>query len=220
VALSATAGSPPQAAGLAELRKALELDPRSLAAHTLLALHWERQGEYARSREALQAALEIEPHNPALLAGLGNILALQGDLQAAYGAYLAATEAAPRDPAYRRLLAGFSLKYDYAPAVVGLPAARQAILLQPDDPANLVLMAQVLIRLEDLVNAERFLYQALAADANYAPAHLHLGLIYLLRGESSRARQELNRVKVLAPGSPAAEQADHWLQEPQRLHNP
>lgn len=209
----------PGEAGLAELRKAVELDPRSLASHTFLALHWERRGEYDQALKAIEAALEIDPSNPALLAGRGNLQALLGDLQAAHATYLAAVAAAPRNPAYLRLLAGFAMKYDYQLAEVGLPAARQALMLKGDDPANLDLMAQVLIRLNDLVSAERFLHQALEKDEGYTPAHLHLGLVYLLQGDTNRARQALGRVKALAPGSPAAEQAEHWLQSTQRLQS-
>jgi Flp pilus assembly protein TadD len=108
-------------------------------------------------------------------------------------------------------MAAFSIKHDYDVHQIGLPAARQAVILAPDGPAELDTMAQVLISLSDTGSAERFLQRALDANPDYAPAHLHLGIIYALNGDIKLARQKFELAISLAPGTPTAEQAQRLL---------
>lgn len=197
---------------LSDLEKALELDPTSLTANTFLALYWGRRGDYDHALEYLTSTADLYPDNPAIQVELGNTYAVLGDLEAAYQAYQTATELEPRDPIYHRLLAAFSIKYEYHVRQIGLPAARRAVILSPDGPEELDIMAQVLILLSDTGSAERFLQRALDADPGYPPAHLHLGLIYALNGDIQRARQKFNQVIASAPDTPSADQAQRLLE--------
>ncbi len=203
-----------ESAGLAELQKAVALDPKSLAAQTFLSLYWIRQGRYDQALETIRAALEMAPDNPVLVAELAAVLAASGDLDQAYQTYQQAAALSPYDPLYLRLQVDFSLQYDYQVAQIALPLARKLVVQDPQDPTNLDLMAQVFIRQGDLVNAERFLLRLLDANPDFAPAHLHLGLLYLLQGDQAAALQELNRTISLAPGSPEAQQAQQLLDRP------
>ena len=194
-----------------ELERALELDPSSLSANVLMALYYQRRARFDQALEYLRKATELYPQNPALYVELGEVLALSGDLEAALQAYQKTVELAPNDPAYYRLLAGFSARYEYQVGAVGLSAARRAVLLDPANPDSLDSMGQVLFLLGDLTSAERFFLRALDADPNHAPAHLHLGLAYMLQGERDRAYQEWKLVTSLASGTPAAEQAERLV---------
>jgi tetratricopeptide (TPR) repeat protein len=198
--------------GLPDLQKALALDPRSLAANIFLALYWERLGRFDQALDVLHTAIQLDPRNPVLQSELGNTQAILGDLPSALESYQRARDFAPLDPTYLRLMAEFSLKYEYQVREIALVAARQAVLIAPRDPPALDVMGQVLIKLGDNLNAERFLDQAIQADPNYAPAHLHLGFLYLVRGDNTRATQELTLAGALAPGSPAADQSKSLLQ--------
>ena len=200
------------ATGLAELQKALALDPTSLSANTFLALYWQRQGRYDLAQEAIQAAVALAPNNPILQVETGNTLALQGDLETAYQAYLQAIQLAPNDASYYNALVNFSLTYDYHIAEIALPASRQALLLAPDDPVCLDWMGQVLMQLEDLLNAERFFNRAIESDPQYATAHLHLGMVYILQNETEQAYRALNHAIGLAPNAAAGRQAQQLLQ--------
>lgn len=201
----------PPEAGLPELKKAIELDPNSIAAYLFMGMYWRRQDRYDQALASLQTAIEIEPENPILQVEIGEILATLGDLNAALNAYRKASQLAPNDPAYLTLLVMFSLKYEYHIEEIALPAARQAVILAPDDPEVLDSIGQVLIKLDDQINAERFIARALEKDPNFAPAYLHLGQVYLLQGKFALAQAQLNRVKELAPDSPAAEQAQRLI---------
>jgi tetratricopeptide (TPR) repeat protein len=198
--------------GLEEIQCALQLDPASLSAHLFLAYYWVRQERFDLAQQAMLQAQALYPQEAIIQAQSGDILAQSGDLQSAYLAYIQATRLAPQDPLYLRYLIEFSLKYSFDLQNVALPAARQMVILAPGDSQTLDLMAQVLIQLGDLSNAERFVHNALQADPGYAPAHLSLGTIYMLRGDRDLARQELQQVLELAPGSRYAEQALRLLE--------
>lgn len=199
-------------AGREELEKALQLNPESVAAHTFLALYWQRHGDADQAAAALEDAIRLDPENPALHAELGSALARGGDLSSAADAYRRAADLSHSEVEYLRMLAEFSIRYDYQVETLGLEAARQAVISRPEDPAALDTMAQVLVKLNDLTSAERFLNRALQADPNFAPALAHLGLVYLFAGNMESARAELLRARELDPDGPAGMQADRFLQ--------
>lgn len=199
----------PQA--IAALEKALDLDSDSLSVYMLIALHWQRQGRNDQALEYLQEAARRFPNQPALQVELGNVLALQGDLEGGLKAYQRAVELAPREAAYLRMLAEFSIRYEYRPEEVALPAARRAIVLDPADPASFDVMGQVLLFLNDLAGAERFFLRALEQDDDYALGHLHLGMLKILQGQPARAYDEWRRVVSLVPGSPVAVHAQRLI---------
>ncbi len=199
------------AEGLAELERALQLDPKSLSAHLFLSLYWQRQGELEQALEYLEKAAALYPDRPALQTEMGRVLALKGDLEAAGQAYQKASALAPQDPVYYRLLAAFSLEHNYQLTQTGLPAARRALLLSPNDPASLDTLGQVLLELGDIAGAKRFFERALLQQADYAPALLHLGLIYLDEGNREAAYEMLQKALALAPGSSTADQAQRLL---------
>ena len=199
--------------GLPDLKKALALDPDSISANILLGLYWERQERFDLALVYVHQAADLDPDNPDFQAELGQVLASLGDLSTAFEYYRKATELAPQDPEYYRQLAGFCIHYEHMAREIGLPAARQAVLIDPKDPASLDLMAQVLAYLGDPLSALRFSERALAADPSYAPAHLHLGVVYIFLKERTLAREQLDLARTLAPGSPTADQARRLIDQ-------
>jgi tetratricopeptide (TPR) repeat protein len=199
-------------AGLEELELALALDPGSILPHALLAMYWERQGDFEQAASSLQNAIQLEGQNPVLQAQLGKLLALSGEIDAAQAAYRRAAELSPYEDTYQRILASFSLSYNVDVREVALPAARQALIINPGSPQNLDLMGQVLIRLNDCTNARRFLERAVSLDEGYAAAHLNLGVAQALCGDMRSAVEALRQAKRLAPEGPIGEQADRLLE--------
>jgi len=198
--------------GLMEIERALEINPQSIAANTLMALYWQRQNRYDLALVYLHNAENIEPDNPTLQAEIGRTLAIMSDLNKAQLYYEQATELDPSNPHYWRLLADFSIQYKLKLRDIGLPAARQAIMLNPKDPASLDVMGEVFILLKDLSSAMRFLKKAILIDPNYAPAHLHLGFAYLLQESGDLAWKHLWLAATFAePDSATAEQAQRMI---------
>lgn len=195
-------------AGLSELQKALELDPDSIPAFLLMSMYWQRQDDNETAMEYLETAAAMEPDNPLLQAEMGHVSAKMGDLPEAQGYYEKAAALAPDNSDYWRLLAEFSLDKQIQVRELALPAARKAVLLAPNDPQSLDLLAKTLISLGDLLNAERFLRRAVSADAAYAPAHLHLGWIYLTQGKGALAQMEFATAEQLSPDAGISEQIE------------
>jgi tetratricopeptide (TPR) repeat protein len=203
----ATAGD-----GLPELQKALILDSGSIAGNTLLAFYWLRQDKFELAGQALRKSIQLDPQNPGLYVDLGNVLAASGDLNSAYEAFKEAIRMSPYDPQYLRYLVDFSLVYDYKLSEVALPYVRQVLILEPNNPQNLDMIAQVLIRLGDLASARRYLEQALQINPNHIPAHLHLGTIFMFQGDMTSAFRELTWVRSHAPNTALADQATRLLE--------
>ncbi|MGE5222192.1 MAG: tetratricopeptide repeat protein [Omnitrophica WOR_2 bacterium] len=201
-----------KAAGLAELQKAHQIDPGSLVANTFLALYWQRQGNYEQALSYLRSAAASDRTNPTLQTEMGNILAEMGDLPAALACYQKATELVPDNPVFWRILAEFSLANQIQIREIALPAARQAVLLSPDDPVALDLLGESFLMLEDYTSAGRFIQRALASNPDYVPAHLHLGIFFILQGKLEEGRQELLKVKELDPNGPYTGQAQRVLE--------
>lgn len=198
--------------GLTDLQRSLDLDPKSTASNTYMAIYWQRQGHYDRAIDYLYNAAIIDPQNPALQAEIANTLAHLGNINEALAYYQRSIELAPLEPAYWQALSRFSIKYEFDVKQVALPAARQALLLKPNDPTSLDLMGQIYILLDDMYTAERFLLQSLEINPEYAPAHLHLGFLYLITGDTQKALNELTLASSQAkPGSSVADQAMRLL---------
>lgn len=199
-------------AGLAELKKSWDLDPGSLSANTFLGFYWERHAKPDLALVYLKKAASLDPQNPVLPTELGNATAALGDLPAAQNYYQQAIDLDPQNPVYWRILAEFSLTHQIQVREIALPAARQAVLLEPLNPIGLDLLGQSFFMLEDYANAERTLQRALLASPSYPPAHLHLGQTYLMQGDLQKGRQELEETIRLAPDSPSADQARRVIQ--------
>ncbi len=197
--------------GLPLLEKALELDPRSLAAHTFLALYWERHLRYDLALQYQQSAVSLDDRNPVLQAELARLLAVSGNLSEAYKVYSLANSLSPFDPTYQKNLVEFSMQYNYNIEEIALPIARQMIIQYPDRPLYLDLMAQVLVQQGDLMTAKRFLIRALEIDTEYAPAHLHLGLVYILQDNFEAGYRELNQVLSSGENNPVSDQAHRLI---------
>jgi tetratricopeptide (TPR) repeat protein len=208
----ASPGTGDDQAGLTELQKAWDLDPGSISANTFLGFYWQRHAKPELALVYLKKAASLDPQNPVLQTELGNATSSLGDLPAAQAYYQRAIDMAPQDPVYWRIMAEFSLLHQIQVREIALPAARQAVLLDPQDPIGLDLLGQAFFLLEDYANAERTLQRALQANPAYPPAHLHMGQNCLMQGNLAQGRQELNQAISLAPDTPYADQARRLLQ--------
>jgi tetratricopeptide (TPR) repeat protein len=202
-------------AGLSELRRALQVDGNSTLGNTFMGLYWERQQDYSQAKYYLEQAIATNPSDPYLFTEMGNILSKAGDLPAAQSAYEAAIKLAPQEPLFQRLLAEYALENQIQIRELALPAARQAIMLNPHDPASLDLMAKVMLELQDYHSAKNYAEEALNFDPGFAPAYLHLGTAYLYLNEPGLALQWLDKARKIEPdswvGAQAARMIDYYF---------
>ncbi len=169
--------------GLEQLELAVAEAPQAPLPQMLLGKHWLIRGEPELAIEAYEQAAALAPEDPLLAIDLGAAYAAAGDLPLAKLAYQYATDLAPDDPTYWSLLAQFSLDYEIELNEIGLPAARQAVLLQPRGAAALDRLGYTHFLLGNSTLAERFLVEAIRADGDLAGAYYHLGLLRFTTGD-------------------------------------
>jgi Flp pilus assembly protein TadD len=178
-----------------------------------MALYWQRKGDTERALKYITAAAEIDPNNPNIQVDLGAAIAREGDLETAESHYLKAVELTAKETFFVNKLVEFYLRYNIDIREKALPLARENVLLNPDDPSAVDTLGQVLFRLNDLFNAERFYSKALDLRDSYAPAHLHLGILYNLQGKHGMAKHHLTQAIAIAPGTSTSNHAQRILDE-------
>ena len=188
--------------GKAALDKALELEPNNSLVHGLRGLYWKRQGKPKAALAEYQTAAKLEPKNAQWQAALGDAYASMGDLVQALAAYVTATDLAPDNATYWRLLALFCADNGVQVLDVGLPAAKKAAEIAPNDPQVLDVLGWTYAQAGLLNTAEQTLNKAIKIAPDSASAHLHLAETYLREGQASFAQSELNRVVQLDPNGP------------------
>ncbi len=199
--------------GKAALDKALGLDSNSPLVHGLRGLYWKRNARYAAAVAEYQAAARLEPKNGEWQAALGDAYTSNGDLVSALGAYQAATSLAPTNATYWRLLALFSADNGVQVLDIGLPAAKKAAEIAPNDPQVMDTLGWTYAQAGLLNTAEQTLLKALKVAPDFASAHLHLGQVYLKQGKPSLASYELSLARQLDPEGPLGVYAAQLLKQ-------
>jgi tetratricopeptide (TPR) repeat protein len=192
--------------GYSYLQKGLELNPNSTIVNALLALYWRRQGLPENALTNLLHAAEVEPAQAVWQIEIGNTLADMGETSLALVHFQKAIELESSNPSYWIILAQFSLAKNMDIRGIALPAARQAVILSPNEPVALDLLGWTMVSLEDLQEGERFTLRALQENPDYAPANLHLAQIYLQIGKSAQAYPYLRKALDLSTEQPEVQQ--------------
>ncbi len=200
----------PQA--ITALQQLREEAPDVILPYLLEAIVLREAGTPSRAIPLLQAALARAPESPALLAELGAAYLGSGDLPRAAQWYRRAAEAAGVDPSFWLLLSRFSLEQAYDIAGIALPAARNAVGLNPGNEEGWDLLGHAQLLAGDGLLAERALLTSLALDPQNVSAYYHLGLLRLQLGDPIGAAAALQAAIQLDPASADAELARRSLE--------
>ncbi len=177
--------------GLPELQRAAAEAPRDPIIRLLLGQYWLAQGDSFTAERELAFARTLDPENPAIQAALGSALAGSGKLTQAAEAYRAAAEVNPQDPAFWKLLAEFSLQHEFEVTTMGLPAARNAASLSPDDASAVAALGFATHLAGESLLGERLLQRALSLDPAQALTWYRYGLLLLDGARYGEARSAL-----------------------------
>lgn len=199
--------------GKQPLDQALALSPKDTLVHALRGLYWKRQADYQQALAEYRTAAELEPANPEWQAALGDSYTLAGDLVSALAAYRQATTLAPQSVTYWRLLALFCADNSVQVLDVGLPAAKQAAELAPNDPDVLDALGWSFAQAGLLYNAEQTLIKATDLAPRSALAHFHLAETFLLKGDQASALRELTLTNQLDPEGPTGKLAGQIIKQ-------
>jgi tetratricopeptide (TPR) repeat protein len=193
--------------GLAELHRAAGLDPTHPIPHLYLGIHWSKRGELHRALAELERAARLDPQNPTVAIQIGEVYRKLGEQATAIDAYRIATEIAPGEAQYWLLLAQVSLMEEFQVNEIALPAARNALILEPDNPAAVDALGYGYFLLGDLKFAERFLLRAVQLDPSRVQSQYHLGLLMAALERSEPARAAFQMAISLDPDGNVGELA-------------
>lgn len=197
--------------GRAALEQAVDLAPESALTQSALGLYWQEVGEPAKARTYLQRAAELEPDNAAFTASLAAAYAASGDIQAALASFRQAAQIEPTTAIFWRMLADFSVSRRVEVAETGLPAARNAVALQPGSALALDVLGYGHLLQGNQALAERLLTRAVTLDPESASARLHYGLLLRDLEREAEAVVQLQAASRLGGDTPTGELARRAL---------
>ncbi len=210
----AFAQSPADPQAMVRLRALRLQSPEVVLPYLLEGMALRRGGAPSSAIPVLEAALELDPESPALLAELAAAQLSAGDFPQAARNYRFAAEAAGTDPAYWRLLAQFSLHHGVDPAGLALPAARNAVALDPASAEGWDLLGHAHLLEGNVLLADRLLRTSIRLDPGSPASHYHLGLARLSLADPAGARAAFESVLRIDPEGAYAELARRSLEAP------
>ncbi len=199
--------------GTHEIDIARSMNPKSALVQSLYGVYLQRQKQPVLALNAFLTAANLEPDNPAWQMALGRAYELTDDLVEALAHYQRATALASKDASTWRALAEFSLRDSVDLSGVGLPAANRLADLAPKDWRSFDIEGQLAFETGDMGSAEAILNKAVALDPTQAAPLLHLGILYLARGERAKAFAHLTVARDFDPNGPSGWQARRLLEE-------
>ncbi len=188
--------------GSEQIKHALSLNPDSVVANAIQAIQYRRQGNLEQALLSLYHAAQLEPEQGIWQFEIANTLVEMENTSEAYSHYVQATLLDPQNPSVWLGLANYCAATGIHLRDSGLPAARKAILLSPQNPDALDAMGRTLATLGDLENAIRYLEAALHQKPDHPGAHLHLAQVYLNLGDSISALEHLSLAQSYAINDP------------------
>ncbi|OJX47250.1 MAG: hypothetical protein BGO78_17435 [Chloroflexi bacterium 44-23] len=197
--------------GLPALEKANELNPNSILVKAYLASYWRSQDQFSRSLAIYEDLAKLEPEQAFWLYEMGRTIAQSGDPQLGMTKLMEAVQLSPKDIFFWKALVNFSLDYNFLVETNGLEAARQALVIAPDDPEVNDLMGQIQLRMENYKSAERFLIKASKLQPYSALIQFHLGQLYYLEGEYNLSYFYLKNAADYAQNETLAHAAEDLL---------
>jgi len=180
-------------------QQAVTLAPDSPVAQFFFGLHYRRTGDSQTALTYLLAAQQLDQANPAIAAEIGGAYASLGDLALAETWMSQAVTLDEHDVRWWLLLARFYVDNEYRVADLGLPAARQAVALAPNNAQAVDTLGFALVLTDDFSNGQKLLEQALALDAQAASVYYHLGVFHSRQGNTADAELMLNHALALDP---------------------
>lgn len=197
--------------GLSALNKAQTISPQSVITRAFLASYWRTQNDLERSLEIYQELSNDEPWQAIWQQELGNTYILAGNVDKALQAFVKTTKIAPGDSHYWINLARFCGEYKVEIQETGLPAARQALLIDEKNWEALDTLGWLFLILEDYTSAQRFLTSAYEEAPEAALVNLHLGQLFYFQNKSQLATYFLNRCIEFAENEALIELAKKFL---------
>ena len=204
-------------AALDHVETALELDAGDPLPRHVLARIYTATGDWEHAEEQLEALDRLEPGGVETHLEWAELYRLQGEYDLAEGALIDAVDAQIAADALPGLIPGFGIEESTNAALMlarfytdvrgfgcekGLPAARQAVSLRPDDPAGFDAVGWALVICGRPEEALSTLEEAVERSPDEPRYRFHLARAYSDLGRYSDARDQYAWTSDLDPGGP------------------
>lgn len=173
--------------GLAALKKSKAINPQSKIVRSMLANYYQNHEELVLSMEIYRELSAEEPEEPFWHYEIANVYAKNGDLNSALVSHKQAIKNDPKNIFYWKELASFCLDYSFLVESEGIDAARQAMIIDNEDPEAYDIMGLIYLKMNNYANSERFLLEANKRAPYDSKILLHLGQLYYLKNEKNLA---------------------------------
>jgi tetratricopeptide (TPR) repeat protein len=154
-------------------------------------MYWRRQNDPQQAVQIMQEIINLRPDEILWLVETGNVVADSGDLEGALEYFRKAIDREPANPAWKRELVNFCLRNNYLVRSVGLPVAREYVMLDSESSQSMDVMGSLMLALKDTLSARRYFERALQVDPGNASVHLHLGQLFLQENDAGQAQTQL-----------------------------
>jgi len=167
--------------------QAEKLDPASDLVRASLASYYAGHGNLQKAIEIYSLLQQEEPDQPIWDIELGNLFSQTSDLVKAYSYFVSAIDLQPEKVSYWIAMVNFCVKYQIYIQEVGIPSARKAVSLEPDNPDALASMGEMLLIEGDADNAIRFFTKAVEKDEHNSAYLYYLGESYMRANDEKDA---------------------------------
>jgi tetratricopeptide (TPR) repeat protein len=198
--------------GESELLEAVRLSPEDPFLLVLLAVHYNRKGDAEGALPILERAFTLDPENPAIAVEFGQAYTTLGDLENARLAFRQATLLAPDEAAFWYLLANFSLRHELEIEAIGLPSARNALILQADSSQGWQVLGYAHYLLGNFSLAQRALHRAIEISPTDPTTQYYLGLTYQAQARTQEAISAWRMAMKISTEHPSAQLAQRALE--------
>jgi tetratricopeptide (TPR) repeat protein len=173
--------------------------PKAANTHYELGLSLASLGRPADAVAALRHAVSLKPVLPEAWRALGDLLFRAGDVDGAEAAYAAHSRASIRDPALREAAQALQ----EGRVAEAQQALRKRLLVQPDHPEALRLMAEALGRSGNHAESEVLLARCLELDPSYDGARFNYADALFHQQKAAEAVPHVEYLLTRYPGDPA-----------------
>jgi type IV pilus assembly protein PilF len=191
---------------LEKLQKALDQDPDLAAAHSAIALLYQKRDEPKLARKHYRKALSLNANDPGAMNNFGIFLCGQGEIDDAEEIFVKAAQSKDnKQPADSWANAGVCVRRDPKKLDKAESYLREALKLNPRHENALAQMALVCFDKNDYLRSRAFLqrYEAIAKDT---PQTLWIGArIERKLGDVASARAYERRLRTEFPEAPETE---------------
>jgi tetratricopeptide (TPR) repeat protein len=198
--------------GESELLEAIRLNPEDPFLLVLMAVHYNQKRDAEDSLPMLERAFTLDPENPAIAVEYGQAYTILGDLENARMAFRQATLLAPNEAAFWRLLANFSLRHELEVETIGLPSARNALILQANSSQGWQMLGYAHYLLGNFPLAQRALRRAIEISPIDPTTQYYLGLTYQAQTRTREAISAWQMAMKISSEHPSAQLAQRALE--------